>query len=339
MIKFLLMSLGATSLSCALDYNPHFSETYYSSFREPTHYSQSYSKRVNAIDLMNVKIKILDELRMAAYRNKDVSSNRTEGLSLDQQSLQLVQEKYRQYSNLQSFFADLKSKLNQAAMADQFVSEWEVYQSMSETARQQYLSGVRINEPNQSVATLRGKQGRGQAMASPNAVVKFNLDDLKMYLLPQIEKNHQRCGGRDNCLQSDINLVKDMMQTIQQGNPDRNTFSQLAEQMKEESSKQLFDSIKFYADYYAYLVQSHPLLYKSKERQEWNDLTKTVRVTEHREAQILNRVEVKEESKPEAQMKRQLQQSGENIVNDLFGQIRGGSSHQGQGIFGSLFGK
>lgn len=341
MIKFLLITLSAVSLGWARDYHPN---TYYgqpyqqyeNKYYSP--YSYAYQPKITNEDILKTKITIIDELKNQAAHNAHSCAHRQECLNLDRESLRNIQEKYREYPYLQAFFSDLGTKLAQAAESDRLVTEWVVYHSLLDGARKQYLDGVRINDPREVARAFMAKNAATQISGRATPIVKFNSDDLKIFILQQIEKNHQGCRGRESCLQSDIRIVADVMQNIKQDDPDRSNLEQLADLMQEEAFKQPFNTIKFYEGYYAMLAQQQPFLYKSLEQIEWSNLIKNTHLAHRRDPQILNHKEVKEESKVETQMKRQLEKQGEDLVGSIFGQL-GNSDNQGQGgLLGSLFG-
>ena len=331
MLKFIIIILGTTSIGWASKY-PYYSSNYNSDKWDTQDYKTHDPKKETA-ELLAKKVKILNELIVGAERNQKICDNRQECLMLDQQLLQQLQEKYRQRYEVKDLFTNLASQLKQAADKDIVVTEWEVYNSLSEGAKQQYTQGVRINPPHQAASSEK----QSHATAKPSQEAKFNVDDLKIYLLQQIEKNHQRCGSRDSCLQSDLKLVQEVSHTIQKNNPDRAVFEQLVDAMQDSAFKQSFEAAKFYEMYGDYVVKQHALLYKSQERLQWNNLVKTIRPGARRDAQITNQAEVKEKSKPENQMKQQLKAKGENLANGLLDQVLQGSGAADQKGAGDLF--
>lgn len=342
MIKFLVIMLSATSLCWASGYYDNNYRQPYQSYEDNYYspYSSSHQPHLSKDEILKTKTTIINTLKDQAARNASSCTNRQECLKLDQESLKNLQEKYRKHTYLQDFFSVLSSKLSQAIESDNVVSELLVYSSLSDGARRQYLDGIRINDPREAARAFMSKHTTTQLSRQTSKVVKFNLDDLKMYILQQIEKNHQGCRGRESCLQSDIRSVTDAVQIIAKNDPDRSNLEQLADLMQEEAFKQPFNTIRFYEGYYATLTQQQPFLYKSPEQIEWNQLVKNMRLAQRRDPQILNQAEVKEESKVETQMKHQLEKQGEDLVGSIFGQLNGNGSDQGQGgLLGSLFGR
>lgn len=337
MLKFIIIILGTTSIGWASKY-PYYNSNYNSNKWDTQDY-KTYDPKKEAAELLAKKIKILNELTIGAERNQQICDNRQECLMLDQQLLQQLQEKYRQSYEVHDLFSNLSVQLKQAAEKDIVVTEWDVYNSLSESAKQQYRQGVRINPLHQAVSDKR----QSYAAATSHQAAKFNLDDLKIYLLQQIEKNHQRCGSRDSCLQSDLKLVQEVSHTLQKDNPDRAVFEQLADIMQDSAFKQSFETVKFYKMYGDYVVKQHTLLYKSPERIQWNELVKTIRPGARRDAQIINQAEVKEKSKPENQMKQHLKAKSEDLAKGVLDQVLGGSGAADQkragGLFGGLFGR
>lgn len=341
MIKFLVVALSATSLSWARDYYYNdYAPSYHS--HEDNYYSQyayPYSPHLSKSEILKTKATILTALKDQAARNARSCTNRQECWNLDYESLQNLQEKYRKYTYLQDFFSDLSSKLSQAVQSDKVVTELTVYHSLSDAARKQYLDGIRINDPRQATRALTLKHAATPLSRQTEIAVKFNLDDIKMYILQQVERNHQSCRERESCLQSDVRVITETMQSINKNDSNRSNLEQLADSMQEEAFKQPFNTVQFYEGYYATLMQQQPFLYKSQEQMEWNKLVKDMRLTQRRDPQILNHKEVKEESKVETQMKRQLEKQGEDLVGSIFGQLNRDGGKQGQGgLLGSLFG-
>lgn len=356
MFKFLMITLWTTSVCWASNYS-YYNHRYQSDdWDTPGYRSYDQNKEARAAaelkaqeekkvkqaqeaaKLLDKKIKILNQLKGGAERHQQICNNRQECLGLDQQLLQQLQKKYRDIYSLQDLFNDLSAKMQQAVAADIVVTEWDVFNSLSESAKQQYREGLRINLPNQSASKNFKSSQKGKEL---NKIAKFNLDDLKIYLLQQIEKNHQHCRGRDSCLQSDLKLVQNVEANLSANNPDRTAFDQLKDSFEDRAVKQPFEGLNFYNMYYdAYVIDQSTLLYKSKERIQWNELVKAMPQAHYRNAQITNQKEVKEKSKPENQMKEQLKAKGENLAQGLLDQVIGGSGDQnGAGnIFSGLFG-
>ena len=337
MLKFIIIILGTTSIGWASKYPSYSSHYNYYGSRAQDY--KMHDPKKEAAELLDKKIKILDELTSGAKHNHQNCDDRQDCLMFDQKFLQQLQETYRE-NGLRDWFVSLSSQLKQALETDIVVTEWDVYNSLSETAKNHYRDGVRINPPHQPAANDKSRS-IGSHTSSP--VAKFNLDDLKIYLLQQIEKNHRDCKSRAQCLQSDLKLVQDMARILQKNNPDRLVFEQLAETMQENAFKQPFETIQFYKMYEDNLLKKHVLFYKSPARLEWNDLAKKIRPTQRRDAQIINQDEMKKQSKPKNQVKQQLKEKGENLANGLLDHVfgGGGTTDQGNagGLFGGLFGR
>lgn len=339
MIKFLLITLSVTSLSWARGYNDY--ESPYSSYSGDYYTSYDYpsSSQPSKAEILKKKMTVLNELREQSIRNARSCNNRQECLSLDQESLQNIQGKYGKYFYLQEFFSELNHKLNQAIESDTVVTELVVYHSLSDTARKQYLEGIRINDPQKVAADLIYRYSAGQHPRQAVPAVKFNIDDLKIYVLQQIEKNHQGCRERESCAQSDIRSITEVANILKRNDPDRSNLEQLIDSIQEEAFRQPFNTVLFYESYYATLTQQQPFLYKSQEQTEWNKLVKNMRLTHRRDPQILNHKEVKEESRVETQMKRKLEKQGEDLVGSILGQLNNDGNNQGHGgLLGALLG-
>lgn len=355
MIKFLLITLSVTSLSCAREYDYYRSpsSSHYSYYADDEDgrsygYSSSRSPRPSEAEILKIKTDILDELKKQAIHNAQSCNDRQECWSLDQESLQNIQGKYRKNTYLQDFFSELRRKLKQATDSDIAVTELTVYDALPDKVRQQYLDGVRINDPKKIAGSLMAKYSGGQRFqqqvqqSGPN--VKFNIDDLKMYILQRIEKNHQGCrGGRENCLQSDVRIVTETSRILGAENEhDQASLEQLTESMQDEAFKQPFNTVSFYEGYTVTLIKQQPFLYKSPERIEWNNLVKKTRAIHYRDPQVLNHAEVKKGSTVKAQIERKLEKQGEDLLGNIIGQLNDGGSKQeghGGGLFGSLFGR
>ena len=332
MLKTVLIILSATSLSWASNYS------HYNSYYGHKQDYKAYDPQKAAAELLQKKLKIMEDLKQAAARNHHLCQNRKECLNLDQQSLDQTLEKYYYTSEGQDLFAHLKTQMGQTAESDIATTEWDVYNSLSATGQQQYKTGVRINSPAQAIDQLKAANSSSKSVSTQKEI-KFNIDDLKIYLLQEIEKNHQQCDRRSNCLQSDIQLVQQMKQYCPAHDSTREVFEQIADSMQDRAQKQPFDTLHFYQLYQDYLSKRYPLLYKSQDRQQWNDMIKTIHPSKRRDPAILNHNEIKEESKPENQAKKQLQKEGEKLATGLLDQVFGGSGKgQGSDLLGNLFG-
>jgi hypothetical protein len=243
---------------------------------------------------------ILSELQKTVAHNHKICASRQECLRVDLQSLHQLQEKYRDSYDVQGFFQDITQELKRSADADVAVTELDVYKSMPDSVKQQYLQGIRMNDPQQAVRSLTAKHDRDASSEnSPpaNSKIKFNVEDLKIYLLQQIEENHEDCGSRDSCLQSDLKIAAEIAQNLNDTDPGISEFTQLVPTMKRNAFKQPFDTEKFYNLYHDALVHQYSMLYKSSDRIKWTDLVKNIDTIHTRDPQITNAEKVQEKAK------------------------------------------
>lgn len=342
MIKFLVVILSITSVSWA-KYSNYSTYSNYNNGMNQGYFIPPQQK-IDPAKILNKKLTILNDLKKAVGHNHQICGNHQECLNLDQQSLRQFQQKYRDSYEMQDFFQDLTQKMKQSVDADIAVTELDVYKSMPDSVKQQYMEGVRMNDPRQAVNKLTAKYGMNsftEASEPSNSKAKFNVEDLKIYLLQQIEENHEECGSRDSCLRSDLKIVADVAQNLKETDPGLGEFKQLAVTMKRHSSKRAFDTIRFFDMYRDALVNQYSMLYKSPERLQWIALVKNIDIIRTRDPHIIDAAKVQEKAKPENKMKQELKQKGTDLANGLLDQLVGGTSsdQKGQGLFGGLFGK
>ncbi len=339
MIKFLVIILSITSAS-ATDYSGYYN--YNSKTRQG--YSDSYKQKIDPAKALMKKQTILSELQKTVAHNHKICASRQECLRVDLQSLHQLQEKYRDSYDVQGFFQDITQELKRSADADVAVTELDVYKSMPDSVKQQYLQGIRMNDPQQAVRSLTAKHDRDASSEnSPpaNSKIKFNVEDLKIYLLQQIEENHEDCGSRDSCLQSDLKIAAEIAQNLNDTDPGISEFTQLVPTMKRNAFKQPFDTEKFYNLYHDALVHQYSMLYKSSDRIKWTDLVKNIDTIHTRDPQITNAEKVQEKAKFENKVKHDLNKKGTDLANNFLDQIVGGGTpdQKGKGLFDGLFGK
>lgn len=338
MIKFLVIILSITSVS-ARDYTSHYS--YNNNVRQG--YSDPYKQKIDPVKILAKKQTILNEFQQAVTHNHKMCDNRQECLRVDQQSLRQLQKKYYD-SDVQDFFQDITQEMKYAIDADIAVTELDVYKSMPGPVQQLYLQGVRMNDPHQAVKSLTAKfdaSASSDDSRPSRSKVKFNVEDLKIYLLQQIEENHETCGNRNSCLQSDLKLVTDVAQNLNDTDPGVGEFTQLAPTMKRNALKQPFNTIEFCNLYRDVLGKGYSMLYKSKERRQWTQLVENINTIQTRDPHIMNAEKVQEKAKFENKMNRDLKKKGTELANNFLDQIVGGgaSDQKGKGLFDGLFGK
>lgn len=339
MIKFLVIILSITSVS-ATGYSTYYS--YNSKTRQG--YSDSYKQKIDPAKSLIKKQTILSELQKTVAYNHKICGNRQECLRVDMQSLRQVQKKYRDSYDVQEFFQDITQELQHSADADVAVTELDVYKSMPDPVKQQYLQGVRMNDPQQAVRSLTAKYSRDPSSENSlpaNSKIKFNVEDLKIYLLQKIEENHETCESRNKCFESDLEIAAEVAQNINDTDPGVGAFTQLVPTMKRNAYKQPFDTEKFYSLYHDALVHRYSMLYKSSERIQWTELVKNIDTIHPRDPHITNADKVQEKAKFENKMKHDLKKKGTDLANNFFDQIVGGetSDQKGKSLFDGLFGK
>lgn len=337
----------------------YYSQYYHSQPQQPVYQSSYYDKRYSSphssfysqpqvklsdAEMLNAKIEVLNEIRDAVYKSHDMCLSRTECRGMDTQIFASVRSRHQRDTHLSGFFTDFEQQLSKAYNAPA-ATEWDVYNSLSTEAKHQYQLGVRINNPKTVVskwmrpASYQGQKTHQRERSAP----QFNLDDLKMYILQQVETTHQSCGNREACLQSDNRIIDSIVQLLGQDDPMRNDLAQLKDTINSRL-KQSFDTQEFVEIYYDSLVDKIPFLYRDKERVEWAKLAKTFKVGHSRNPQILNQVQIEEDAKPENELRNHVKnttkQAGKKAVDDLFGAVLGGKgNHKDLGLFGKLFGR
>lgn len=312
-------------------------------------YSLKSQIHMSDVDLMNAKITVLNEIREAVYKGRKICVSRRECRDLDMHVFTTVRSRHQQKTYLNSFFSDFEQQLSKSYNMPA-VTEWEVYNKLSDFAKKQYQSGIRINDPklslleNSKVGMQKRKTNYEWLPAPKNigTAPQFNGDDLKMYILHQFEIAHLSCGGREACLQSDIRIIDNVAQLLGEDDPMKEELEQLKE-LIDNRKKESFNTKDFVEVYYYSLINKLPLLYKEKEKIEWSTLAKTFKTRQRRNPQILNQQELEDNFKSDKLLKNNIKktakQASEKAVNDLFDAVLGGRGNKDLGVFGQLFGR
>jgi hypothetical protein len=130
-------------------------------------------------------------------------------------------------------FQNVYNIIRQDSQQQKFVTQWVVFQNLSQHRQEEYRNGVRITP-------IRPQYVRTPAGSTAPAF--FNQDDVLTSLLQAIEHRHKNCEEYITCLSGDLQIIKSLHDRLALNDPVRSSLKNLKQIIKNLANQKIFNT-------------------------------------------------------------------------------------------------